>query len=78
MKAEVYKVYLQDDCPRLPCGWRYLIVQIGRKWVYIRDYDKFIHDENTHRARIRRSTWDKLKAEPCASLNDKVKDVLNQ
>lgn len=72
MKTNVYRVYLQDDVRTFPCGWRYVLAQIGHKWVRLRDYDAYIHDPKVHRLRIRRETWDKLGAVLCEALDRKV------
>ena len=57
MKNEKYRVYLEDECPTIGCGWRPVIAKIGYKWVHVRD-------PNAQRGKkIKRETWDKLRKE---------------
>ena len=37
MDAIKVKIFLEDECPRIGCGWRYVTARVGRKWVYLRD-----------------------------------------
>ncbi|HZP68393.1 MAG TPA: hypothetical protein VFB29_00500 [Pseudolabrys sp.] len=37
MKQQRVKIFFEDEAPRLGCGWRYVTVTIGRKWVRCRD-----------------------------------------
>lgn len=31
------RIYFEDECPRLGCGWRTVMVRRGRKWAYLAD-----------------------------------------
>lgn len=33
MKTIVAHIYLQDECPRIGCGWRTVNMMFGRKWL---------------------------------------------
>lgn len=37
MKSVKTRVYLEDEAPRLGCGWRTLLIKVGRKWVHFLD-----------------------------------------
>lgn len=37
MKSAKVRIYLEDEAPRIGCGWRTVMVRIGRKWAYILD-----------------------------------------
>ena len=39
MKTFEHWLYLQDEAPFIGCGWRYVSVQLGRKWVYIKSLE---------------------------------------
>jgi hypothetical protein len=29
------RIYLEDEAPRIGCGWRTVDVKLGRKWAYL-------------------------------------------
>jgi hypothetical protein len=31
------RIYFEDECPRIGCGWRTVHIRKGRKWGYITD-----------------------------------------
>lgn len=37
MRTIIAHIYLQDECRRIGCGWRTCIMQIGRKWVRLKE-----------------------------------------
>jgi hypothetical protein len=37
MQTQRVKIFFEDEAPRLGCGWRWVSVQIGRKWVRLQD-----------------------------------------
>lgn len=37
MKTQTIRVYFEDECPRIGCGWRTVNVRSGRKWIYFVD-----------------------------------------
>lgn len=49
MTAQLIRVYFEDECPKIGCGWRTVIVKMGRKWVY------FIDPYNGNKCRIRKA-----------------------
>lgn len=34
MKTEKLRIYLEDEAPRIGCGWRTVAVKISHKWAY--------------------------------------------
>lgn len=37
MQTQRVKIFFEDEAPRLGAGWRIVNVQVGRKWVRLRD-----------------------------------------
>ena len=37
MQTQRVKIFFEDEAPRLGCGWRWVYVKVGRKWVRVRD-----------------------------------------
>ena len=56
MKQQVVSVYLQDEIPSIGCGWRKLCVKEGRKWVYVRCFNR-----NQNYRKIKRRVWEKIR-----------------
>ncbi len=52
------QVYLEDEAPRIGCGWRTLNVTVGRKWIYLQER------ATGTRARLPIRLLDKLKPLP--------------
>lgn len=46
MKLQKIRAYFEDECPKIGCGWRTVMVKTGRKWIY------FIDPYNGNRCRL--------------------------
>ncbi len=55
MKTLFRRIQLDDECPRLGSGARFVTVQIGRKWVYLR-----MVAQPEKRARVSLATWERI------------------
>lgn len=53
METQRLRIFLQDECPRIGCGWRTVTVAIGRKWVHL-------EDRVEQRARLPRRAYDAI------------------
>lgn len=49
MTTNQMRIYFEDECPKIGCGWRTVNVKIGRKWVY------FIDPYNGNKCRIKKA-----------------------
>lgn len=63
MKAK-YHVYLEDEAPRIGCGWRLVEAVVGYKWA------RLTETSTNHKQRLRRSTWDQLKKRELPNSGD--------
>lgn len=52
LPAGTLRVYLEDDCPRIGCGWRLVTAKVGRKWTYLECVS------TCTRGRMRKTAWD--------------------
>ena len=56
-----YRVYFDNEAPRIGSGIRKVYVKEGRKWVHLAYHPSDPVETFVTRARIRRSQWNKLK-----------------
>ena len=68
-----HRVYLEEEAPRLGCGWRTVLVREGRKWAHLR---LAVTDERLQfTARMRIAEWRRLR-DGKAALKRRVKPVM--
>lgn len=54
--VHLFTVQLQDEAPAIGCGFRFVFVKQGRKWVYL------LSPYTMRACKIERGVWDELRA----------------